>query len=538
MQSNEREDEDVTENIPLVTLIVMDGYGCSSRSDGNAIAAARRPVLSRLWDDDPHTELGASGLSVGLPEGQMGNSEVGHLNLGAGKVVYQDFTKISQAVRDGSFYENPTIMAAMERVKANGSALHVIGLIGLGGVHAHASHLFAVMEAAKRRGVDRVYIHAITDGRDTAPTDGIEAARAIDTRAAEVGVGSIATVSGRYYSMDRDKRWDRTKLAYDAMVYGRGPTAPSAEDAILRSYQTGVTDEFIAPTVIVTGPDGEPVATVQDGDSVIFFNFRTDRPRQLVRAFVMPDFTDFDRGQQLQDLYFATMTAYEKDVPTQVAFAATDVSKPLARVLSERGLHQLHAAETEKYAHVTFFFNGGREQPFPGEDRILIPSPREVGTYDKKPEMSGREVAQATSEAIDSGKYQFVLVNFANADMVGHTGIMEAAIKAVETVDAAVGQVVEATIRQGGVTLITADHGNAEQMTDYATGGPYTAHTVSNPVPFILVPGGHSSLDDVRLRHGGVLSDVAPTVLQLLGIPKPNDMTGTSLIEDGTEEKL
>lgn len=528
----------MTKTIPLVTLIVMDGYGCNPRSDGNAIAAANRPVLSRLWDEDPHTELGASGLSVGLPEGQMGNSEVGHLNLGAGKVVYQDFTKISQAIRDGSFYENPTIVEAMAHVKDNGSALHVIGLIGVGGVHAHVSHLFAVMEAARRAGVDRVFIHAITDGRDTAPTDGIEAARAVEARAAEIGVGAIATVSGRYYSMDRDKRWDRTRLAYDAMVHGRGPTAPSAEDAILRSYDTGVTDEFIMPTVIVAGPDGKPLATVSDGDSVVFFNFRTDRPRQLVRALVMPDFAEFDRGPQLRDLYFVTMTAYEKDVPTHVAFQSTDVTMPLARVLSERGLHQLHAAETEKYAHVTFFFNGGHEQPFPGEDRILIPSPREVGTYDKKPEMSGREVAEATAEAIDTGTYRFVLVNFANADMVGHTGVMDAAIKAVETVDAGVGQVVDATTRQGGVTLITADHGNAEQMINYLTGGPYTAHTVSNPVPFILVPGQHSDLQDARLRHGGVLSDVAPTVLQLLGIPKPHDMTGTSLIEDGTEEEL
>ncbi len=527
----------MTDSIPLVTLIVMDGYGCNPRTEGNAIAAAHRPVLSRLWKDDPHTKLRASGLSVGLPEGQMGNSEVGHLNLGAGKVVYQDFTKISQAIRDQSFFQNSVIGDAMAHVKERNSALHIIGLIGQGGVHAHASHLFAVMEAAQRAGVSRVFIHAITDGRDTAPTDGIEATRAVEREADRLGVGKIATVSGRYYSMDRDRRWDRTRLAYDAMVHGVGPTAPSAEEAIVRSYQSDVTDEFIAPTVIVAGADGKPVGTVADGDSVVFFNFRTDRPRQLVRAFVMPDFSEFDRGPQLPDLYFVTMTAYEKDVPTHVAFGATDVTMPLARILSDRGLRQLHAAETEKYAHVTFFFNGGREEAFPGEDRVLIPSPRDVGTYDKKPEMSGREVAQATAEAIDTGRYQFVLVNFANADMVGHTGVMEAAVKAVETVDAGVGAVVDATVRQGGVALITADHGNAEQMIDYDTGGPYTAHTVSNPVPFILVSGQHQPLEDVHLRQNGVLADVAPTVLQLLGIPRPDDMTGRSLIETQSQEE-
>jgi 2,3-bisphosphoglycerate-independent phosphoglycerate mutase len=467
----------------------------------------------------------------------MGNSDVGHLNLGAGKVVYQDFTKISEAIRDESFYRNPTILDAMTHVRNRDSALHVIGLIGQGGVHAHASHLFAVMEAAHRAGIDRFFIHAITDGRDTAPTDGIEAVRALEAHASQLGAGVIATASGRYYSMDRDRRWDRTALAYNAMVRGQGPTAPSAEEAVRRSYQAGVTDEFIVPTVVVTSPDGAPVATIGDGDAVIFFNFRTDRPRQLVRALVMPDFSEFDRGPQLRDLYFVTMTAYEKDVPTHVAFQPTDVSLPLARILSERGLHQLHAAETEKYAHVTFFFNGGREEPFPGEDRILIPSPREVGTYDKKPEMSGPAVAQATADTIETGKYAFVLVNFANADMVGHTGVMDAAIKAVETVDAAVGRVVDATTRQGGVTLITADHGNAEQMIDYATGGPYTAHTVSNPVPFILVPGQRRDLADVHLRQGGVLADVAPTILTLLGMPKPGDMTGTSLIETPSQEE-
>lgn len=518
-----------------VVLIVMDGYGCNPRVEGNAIAQADRPVLTRLWDSSPHTELRASGLAVGLPEGQMGNSEVGHLNLGAGKVIYQDFTKISKAIEDQSFYENPVIHQAMDHVKDRGSALHIIGLVGPGGVHAYPTHLFAVMEAARRAGVARVYIHAITDGRDTPPRDGIEAVRRVEDEAKKIGVGEIATVSGRYYAMDRDKRWDRTQKAYDAMVFGRGPTADSAEEAVERSYREDVTDEFILPTVIVTRRDGSPVATVKDRDAVVFFNFRTDRPRQLVRAFVQPDFDGFDRGAPLQDLFFVTMTEYEKDLPVHVAFRTSDVPMPIARILADRGLKQLHAAETEKYAHVTFFFNGGREQPFPGEDRVLVPSPREVGTYDKKPEMSGPQVASETAEAIDSGGYDFVLVNFANADMVGHTGIMEAAIKAVETVDAGVGRVVDAAVSKGGAVLITADHGNAEQMIDYNTGGPYTAHTVNFPVPFVLVPGKHPELANVRLRSDGVLADVAPTILEIMGIPKPDDMEGVSLIAKETQ---
>lgn len=518
-----------TAGIRPVVLIVMDGYGCNPRVEGNAIAAANRPVLSRLWDTCPHTELKASGLAVGLPEGQMGNSEVGHLNLGAGKVVYQDFTKISRAIEDQTFYQNPVMRDAMRHVNDRGSALHIIGLIGPGGVHAYPTHLFAVMETARREGVERVYIHAVTDGRDTPPRDGIEAIRRVEDEINRIGLGEIATVSGRYYAMDRDKRWDRTRKAYDAMVRGEGNKAGGAEQAILDSYEKDVTDEFIVPTVI-TRSDGRPVATVSDHDSVVFFNFRTDRPRQLVRAFVEPGFDHFDRGKRLEDLDFVTMTEYEKDLPVHVAFRTEDVPMPIARILADRGLHQLHAAETEKYAHVTFFFNGGREQPLPGEDRVLVPSPRDVGTYDHKPEMSGPEVAAETAAAIDTSRYDFVLVNFANADMVGHTGVLKAAIKAVETVDAGVGRVVNAATRQGGVVLITADHGNAEQMIDYNSGGPYTAHTVYFPVPFVLVPGEHPELEHVRLRSDGVLADVAPTILGLMGIPKPPDMEGTSLI--------
>jgi 2,3-bisphosphoglycerate-independent phosphoglycerate mutase len=513
-----------------VVLIVMDGYGCNPRVEGNAVAQADRPHLSHLWDTCPHTTLRCSGLAVGLPQGQMGNSEVGHLNLGAGKVIYQDFTKISTAIADESFYENEEIRAAMEHVKTRGSALHIMGLVGPGGVHAYPTHLFAYVEAARRNGVDRVFIHAITDGRDTPPHDGINAIKQIERECARIGVGEIATVSGRYYAMDRDKRWDRTRRAYDAMVHGIGPTAESAEQAVVRSYQEQVTDEFILPTVVVTRPDGSPVATIQNHDSVVFFNFRTDRPRQLVRAFVDPDFDHFDRGAPLADLFFLTMTEYEKGLSVHVAFRTSDVPMPLARVLSDRGLKQLHTAETEKYAHVTFFFNGGREQPFEREDRILVPSPREVGTYDKKPEMSGPEVAEETADAIDTGRYDFVLVNFANADMVGHTGVMEAAIKAVETVDAGVGEIVQAAVALGGVVLITADHGNAEQMIDYETGGPFTSHTIDFPVPFVLVPGDHPELAHVRLRDDGVLADVAPTILQIMGIPQPADMEGKTLI--------
>jgi 2,3-bisphosphoglycerate-independent phosphoglycerate mutase len=518
-----------------VVLIVMDGYGINPRSDGNAIAAAERPVFDRLWGGGPHTTIRASGLAVGLPEGQMGNSEVGHLNLGAGKVVYQDFTKISKSIDEGTFYENPVLQACMQHVKERGTSLHIMGLIGSGGVHAYPTHLYATMEIAKRAGVERVFIHAITDGRDTRPTDGLAAIREVEDQIRRIGVGEIATVSGRYYAMDRDKRWDRTQLAYDAMVHAVGQIAGSAEEAVQHAYDAGITDEFILPTVITA--NGSPIARIGDGNSSVLFNFRTDRPRQIVRAFTQPDFAEFERGPALKDLFFVTMTQYEKGLPVEVAFHTEDVPTPIAKIFADRGWRQLHAAETEKYAHVTFFFNGGREAPFEGEERILVPSPREVGTYDKKPEMSGPELAQQTADAIRTGAYDFVLVNFANADMVGHTGVMEAAIKAVETVDRCVGQVVEAATDMGGIVMITADHGNAEQMIDYNTGGPYTAHTVNFPVPFIIVPGSHDELKDVTLRHDGVLADVAPTILDVLHLPRPDGMEGTSLIEHPTGEE-
>jgi 2,3-bisphosphoglycerate-independent phosphoglycerate mutase len=512
-----------------VVLIVMDGYGCNDNPRGNAITQAETPVLDRLVAANPHGLLGASGLSVGLPEGQMGNSEVGHLNLGAGKVVYQDFTRVSKSIEDGDFFQNPALLAACRHAVENGSILHVMGLIGYGGVHAHQQHLYAVLDLSHRQGVQNVAIHAFTDGRDTLPHDALKAIRDLESKLSELDLGAIATVSGRYYAMDRDRRWDRSEKAYRALVKGEGEEAASAEHAIQQSYDAGVTDEFILPTVIKL--DGRPVATVGNGDAAIVFNFRTDRPRQLVRAFVQPDFEGFDRGPILNDLEFVTMTEYEKDLPVKIAFPSQDVEMPLARVVSEHGLKQLHGAETEKYAHVTFFFNGGREQPFPGEDRILVPSPRHVGTYDKIPEMSAEGIADQVVESLKRKDYGFVLVNFANADMVGHTGSMEAAVKAVETVDRCVGRVVDAAVEKGGVVVITADHGNAEQMVDYETGGPFTSHTIDYPVPIVVVVGNNRKFLDCRIRAGGVLADVAPTVLFLMGLSRPPQMEGKNLLE-------
>lgn len=511
-----------------VVLIVMDGYGCNPDRHGNAIAQANRPVLSQLWQTCPHTELQASGLAVGLPDGQMGNSEVGHLNLGAGKVVYQDTTRISAAIADGSFFTNPELVAAVQRAKGGSGSLHIMGLVGRGGVHANSAHLYALLEMATRSNLDRVYVHVITDGRDTRPTDGLSAVRELEERMQQVGVGEIATVSGRYFAMDRDGRWDRTRRAYDAMVLGQGEVTLSAETAIQKSYDQGITDEFIVPTVMTHGDTS--VATISDGDAAIFFNFRTDRPRQLVRALTQPDFPEFERERFPDDLYVVTMTEYDRTIPAHVAFRSGDVPVPLARVIADAGLRQLHAAETEKYAHVTFFFNGGREQPFAGEDRILVPSPRDVGTYDKKPEMSADGIVTRVTEALATRDYDFCLVNFANADMVGHTGVIEAAIRAVEMVDRSVGAIVDVTRTLGGVVLVTADHGNAEQMIDSESGGPYTAHTVEFPVPFLLVVKEQSTLPHTALRDGGVLADVAPTVLELMGLPQPPDMEGSSLL--------
>ncbi len=512
-------------------LIVMDGWGINPRKEGNAIALAHTPNIDRLAREWPHTAVKTSGAAVGLPEGQMGNSEVGHQNIGAGKRVLQDYTRVSESIRDGSFFSNPALLKAIEHVKKNSSQLHICGLLGNGGVHAHESHLEALLRLAHMHDIERVYIHSFTDGRDTSPTGGIEFMRQLQTRAGEIGgahAAKVATVSGRYYAMDRDNRWDRTGMTYFAITRGEGQHANSAVEAIQQSYDKSITDEFIIPTVIIE--DNHPVAVVKAGDALIHYNFRPDRARQLTKAFVMKELPPqaegkFNRGPRIEDLQYVMMTEYEEGLDAEVAYRADEVEMPLARVISEAGLRQFHTAETEKYAHVTYFINGRRETPFPGEERLLVPSPR-VPTYDLQPEMSAVGVTDTAVEHIRSGQYDLVIMNYANADMVGHTGVIEAAIKAVEVVDTGVGRVVEATLAMGGGLLVTADHGNAEQLIEYDTGKPFTAHT-TYPVPlYLVVP----SLADARLRTDGILADVSPTILQILDIPQPKDMTGKSLI--------
>ncbi|MGZ3679506.1 MAG: 2,3-bisphosphoglycerate-independent phosphoglycerate mutase [Ktedonobacterales bacterium] len=515
---------------PLV-LIVMDGYGINPRRDANAVALANKPNLDRIARDWPHTQLATSGEAVGLPEGKMGNSEVGHLNIGAGKRVLQEYTRVTAAIHDGSFFTNPALLKAIEHTKRNGSKLHFCGLLGPGGVHAHQSHLEACLQLAAKHEVERVYIHAFTDGRDTSPFGGKEYMAQLVARAKEIGRAHptrVATISGRYYAMDRDNRWDRIARVYDAMTRGEGRHAIDPVAAIAESYERKVTDEFIEPTVLME--DDHPVALVEGGDSVVYFNFRSDRGRELTKAFVLPELPPhaqgkFERGPKLNDLEFVTMTEYEAGLPVDVAFPADNVDEPMAKILSDRGMRQFHTAETEKYAHVTFFFNGGREAPFPGEDRLLVPSPK-VATYDLKPEMSAPELTDEAVRRIQSGDYDVIVMNYANADMVGHTGNLEATIKAVEAVDVGVGRVVEAILAKGGAALITADHGNAEQLIEYDTGRPHTFHT-TNPVPFyFVVPQWPSAV----LRGDGILADVAPTMLQLLNIPQPAAMTGRTLI--------
>ncbi len=515
---------------PLV-LIVMDGWGINPRKDANAIALAQTPHINRIARIFPHTQLATSGPAVGLPEGQMGNSEVGHLNIGAGKRVLQEFTRVSAAIQDGTFFENPALLKAVAHVKRNRSKLHFCGLIGPGGVHAHQSHLYACLQLAARHEVEQVYIHAFTDGRDTSPFGGLEYMKELLAQAKELGKehpAKVATISGRYYAMDRDNRWDRIAKTYFAMTRGEGRQATDPVAAIQRSYDEKVTDEFIVPVVLME--DDRPVATVGPGDSVVYFNFRSDRGRELTKAFVLDWLPEqakgkFERGPKLEDLVFVTMTEYEAGLPVDVAFPADNVDLPLAKILSDRGMRQFHTAETEKYAHVTFFFNGGREAPFPGEDRLLVPSPK-VATYDLKPEMSAPEVTDEAVRRINSGEYDVIIMNYANADMVGHTAVLQAAIKAVEAVDAGVGRVVDAALARGGAALITADHGNAEQLIEYDTGKPHTSHT-TNPVPFYFaVP----QWSNARLRQDGILADVAPTMLQLLQIPQPKEMTGRTLV--------
>jgi len=511
-----------------VVLVILDGWGIGREEPGNAVLAARTPVMDRLWETYPHATLRCSGEDVGLPAGQMGNSEVGHLNLGAGFVVYQWLTRLDKAVVDGEFAANPVFQEAFDHARRSGGTLHLLGLVSDGGVHSHLRHLAALLALAKAAGLARVALHALTDGRDTSPTSGIGFVEQVEATLAGLGVGRIATVGGRYFGMDRDKRWERTERAYDAIVRGRGERAASAPAAVRRAYGAGVTDEFIPPTVIVP-PGGEPT-TIDPGDAVICFNFRADRMRQITRALVDPAFAGFARGEPVPDLFVATMTRYEEGLPVRVAFESQDVVDPVARCVSEAGLAQFHCAETEKYAHVTFFLNGGREEPFPGEERTLVPSPK-VATYDLQPEMSAPAVADAVVAAVSSGRYPFVIVNFANGDMVGHTGVFAAAVRAVETVDSELGRVVAATLAAGGVALVTADHGNAEEMVDRETGRPMTAHT-TNPVPVVLVaPEGHPARH-ARLRQDARLCAVAPTVLTLLGLPLPAAMTEPSLDQD------
>ncbi len=513
-------------------LLIMDGWGINPRKEGNAIALARTPNLDKLAKNWPHTSVRTSGEAVGLPEGQMGNSEVGHQNIGAGKRVLQDYSRVNESIKDGSFFQNPALLKAVEHVKKNGSRLHICGLLGNGGVHAHETHLEALLSLANKHDIEHVYIHSFTDGRDTSPTGGVEFMRHLQARAQEIGgkhAAKVATVSGRYYAMDRDNRWDRTALAYFAMTRAEGIKAASAIRAIEQSYEQGITDEFIIPTMVME--DQHPVAVVKAGDALIHYNFRPDRARQLTKAFVLEELPSqaqgkFDRGARLENVQYVMMTAYEEGLDAPVAFRADEVEMPIARVISEQGWRQFHTAETEKYAHVTYFINGRREEPFPGEDRLLVPSPK-VPTYDLQPEMSATGVTSTAVEHIRSGDYDFVVMNYANADMVGHTGVIEAAIKAVEIVDTGVGQVVEATLAMGGGLLITADHGNAEQLIDYETGKPFTAHT-TNPVPlYLVVP----QMAQARLRDDGILADVAPTILDVLGIPKAKDMTGRTLIQ-------
>ncbi|MDZ4717195.1 MAG: 2,3-bisphosphoglycerate-independent phosphoglycerate mutase [Roseiflexaceae bacterium] len=512
-----------------VVLAIMDGWGERDETVGNGVKLAHTPTVDQWRATRPWALIHAAEKDVGLPPGQMGNSEVGHMNLGAGFIVRQDITVIDESIADGSFNENTVLCETIDAVKARGTALHIIGLLGSGGVHSHLNHEKALIALAKQRGLTRVYIHLFTDGRDTMPQSGIDFARDLIDFINTIGVGQIASVIGRYYAMDRDKRWERTQLAYDLLTEGKGEPAPEPLSAIQRSYDTGVTDEFIKPAVIA-GSDGKPIATVGDGDAIVCFNFRSDRGRQITRVFTVAEFDGFPRTM-LRDLLYVTFTEYEKALPVQVAFLNDDVAIPLAKVISDAGLKQFHSAETEKYPHVTFFFNGGREQPLPGEDWTVIPSPKDVATYDLKPEMSAAGVRDAALAAIESEKYDFILVNFANPDMVGHTGSIPAVIKACEMVDSCVDAVVAKVLEKGGVAIVTADHGNAELMIDPATGGPHTAHT-TNPVPCILVAADGLGLgkDAVIMRQGGRLADIAPTICELLGITTAPQMSGKSLI--------
>lgn len=522
-----------------VVLIVIDGYGVAAPSRGNAISLARTPHLDRLMQQYPTVTLHASGEVVGLPWGEMGNSEVGHLNIGSGKIIYQNLPLINKSISDGSFFRNPTFLEAMQAVKERGSKLHIMGMVSDGGIHSSQDHLHALLEMCRSQGLDgNVFVHAFLDGRDTEKNAALGFIAKLETKMHETGIGHIATLAGRFWSMDRDNRWERTEAAYNAIRFGRSDhISDSPLKAIEQAYARQVFDEQFEPTVIVS-ENGEPVTTVDDNDVILFFNFRADRARQLTKAFILPSFSKFNRGKELNNIMFVTMTEYEKNLPVRIAFAPDRVRHPVAKIVSDAGWNQFHIAETEKYAHVTFFFNGGSEDQYPGEERVLIPSPR-VRSYDETPAMSIQQVAQRMVHEITSGKYQFIVANFANPDMVGHTGNLQAAIKAVEATDTAIGMVAEAVQAANATLVITADHGNAEEMVDLQTGEIIKEHS-TNPVPFIMcnsqlgqqrqlwpaVPDGDLS----RLQPVGVLSDAAPTILTLLGLPIPDDMTSRSLL--------
>lgn len=539
---------------PLV-LIVMDGWGLAPPSPGNAVTSAKTPNLTRFWSQFPHSQLVASGEGVGLPRGEDGNSEVGHMNLGAGRIVYQDLPRIDMSIADGSFSTNPAFSAVVDHVKRFNSRLHLFGLVGAGGVHSSMEHLLALLQLAKNGEMQNVFLHLFTDGRDSPPTSAYIYLQQVMEECKRLNVGKIATICGRYFSMDRDLRWERTRKAYEVITQGKGEQATSVEEAIQKSYNQGRTDEFILPTVILE--NGKPVAQVQDGDGVVFFNFRIDRPRQLTEAFVLPDFETrvrkevsfdpyaekyykktyaptptaqiqtFPRGPQIPNLCFVTMTRYEENLPTEVAYPPIIISLPLAKLLSDRGLRQLHLAETEKERFVTYYFDGQREKPFHGEDWVEIPSPKEVPTYDLKPEMSAFGVKDYLLQKIMEKTHDFILVNFANPDMVGHTGVLEAGIKACEVVDECVGQIANAVLSQKGACIITADHGNVEEMVNLKTGEVDTEHS-TNPVPFIYLDGGVGGR--INNLPMGLLGDIAPTVLAILGIDKPAAMSGRNLL--------
>lgn len=500
---------------PLI-LMILDGFGIAPEK-GNAIKAANKPNIDKLFAENPVTQIGASGMDVGLPDGQMGNSEVGHTNMGAGRIVYQELTRITKTINEDKLKENEAIVNAMDKAIENGTALHLMGLLSSGGVHSHNTHLYGILELAKKKGLENVYVHAFLDGRDVPPSSAAEFMDELLDKMKEIGVGKVATVSGRYYAMDRDNNWDRVEKTYAAMVYGEGEKADCPVCAVKNSYDKGVTDEFVVPVVVEGG------AQVKPNDSIIFFNFRPDRAREITRTFVDPEFKGFERKNGFFPVNFVCMTQYDATMPNvDVAFKPQTLKNTLGEYVSNKGMTQLRIAETEKYAHVTFFFNGGVEKQYEGEDRILVKSPA-VATYDLQPEMSAYEVTDKLVPAIESGKYDMIILNYANCDMVGHTGVFEAAVKAVEAVDTCVGRVVEAIKKMGGVALITADHGNADKMVD-ADGSPFTAHT-TNPVPFCVV--GY----DCQLREGGRLADIAPTMLQIMGLEQPEEMDGVSLIK-------